>query len=229
MSRLPRVVVPGYPHHIVQRGNRRQRVFFQDQDRRYYLVLLRKYGCAAGIVFWAYCLMENHVHLIAVPLRVDSFSRGLGQAHWRYTMSINLREDWRGFLWQGRFFSCPLDERHLITAAKYVLFNPVRAGIVEKPQEYVWSSARAHLKETEDALIDDKNLSAEIGNWRRCLATPPTRQALDSIRVHTKTGRPMGDEAFVRKLETITGRALLPKKRGRKPSSFWPAASRDIP
>ncbi|MGZ5495123.1 MAG: transposase, partial [Candidatus Aminicenantales bacterium] len=109
MSRLPRVVVPGYPHHIVQRGNRRQIVFFQEQDRMFYLRLLRKYGSEAGIDFWSYCLMDNHVHIIAVPKRIDSFSRGLGRAHWKYTLSVNLREDWKGYLWQGRFYSCPLD------------------------------------------------------------------------------------------------------------------------
>lgn len=217
MSRLPRVVVPGYPHHIVQRGNRRQRVFFQDQDRRYYLFLLRKYGAAAGIVFWAYCLMENHVHLIAVPLRPESFSRGLGMAHWKYTMSVNLREDWRGFLWQGRFYSCPLDERHLLTATKYVLFNPVRAGLVDRPEDYRWSSARAHLKEADDPLVSDGDLSAAIVNWRSFLSLPPAQSDLEAIRAHTKTGRPLGGDAFLRRLEKITGRELAPRKRGPKP------------
>jgi putative transposase len=217
MSRLPRVVVPGYPHHIVQRGNRRQTVFFQDQDRRFYLHLLRKYGSDAGITFWAYCLMGNHVHLIAVPRNVDSFSKGLGKAHWKYTMSVNLREDWRGFLWQGRFFSCPLDEHHLITATKYILFNPVRAAIVKRPDEYHWSSARAHLKEADDPLISDGDLSAEIVNWRSFLSVPPLESDMESIREHTKTGRPLGGEAFVRKLEAITGRTLWPQRRGPKP------------
>ena len=90
MSRLPRVVVPGYPHHIVQRGNRRQIVFFQEQDRMFYLRLLRKYGSEAGIDFWSYCLMDNHVHIIAVPKRIDSFSRGLGRAHWKYLSLIHI-------------------------------------------------------------------------------------------------------------------------------------------
>jgi len=220
MSRLPRVVVPGYPHHIVQRGNRRQKVFFNDQDRQLYLRLLGKFGAAAGIVFWAYCLMDNHVHLIAVPIYVDSFWRGLGKVHWKYTMSINLREDWKGYLWQGRFFSCPLDRAHLITATKYTLFNPVRAGIVEKPDDYAWSSARAHLGEAGDPLISDGDLSAEIVNWRSFLSTPPSESDLKAIRDHTKTGRPLGGESFVRTLEKITGRELTPQKRGRKPWTF---------
>src|SRR4030042_452313 len=104
MPRIARVVIPGCPHHIVQRGNRRQRVFFNDDDRIYYLQLLRKYGDLEGIKFWAYCLMENHVHLIAVPSHHQSLFKGLGMAHWKYTLKVNLREDWRGYLWQGRFF-----------------------------------------------------------------------------------------------------------------------------
>lgn len=217
MSRLPRVVVPGYPHHIVQRGNRRQIVFFQEQDRMFYLRLLRKYGSEAGIDFWSYCLMDNHVHIIAVPKRIDSFSRGLGRAHWKYTLSVNLREDWKGYLWQGRFYSCPLDLPHLLMATKYILFNPVRASVVDKPEDYRWSSARAHLRETYDPLITDADLSAEIVNWRAFLSEPPRKSDLETIRAHTKTGRPLGGEEFIRTLEKITGRTLMPQKRGPKP------------
>jgi putative transposase len=220
MSRLPRVVVPGYPHHIVQRGNRRQQVFFRDQDRRLYLRLLGKYGTAAGIAFWAYCLMDNHVHLIAVPKHVDSFSKGLGKAHWKYTMTINLREDWRGFLWQGRFFSCPLDQPQLLMATKYALFNPVRAGLVEKPEDYRWSSARAHLGEAGDTLISGGDLNAEIVNWRGFLSVSPSESDLKPIRDHTNTGRPLGTETFIHQLEMITGRVLRPQKRGPKPWTF---------
>jgi putative transposase len=160
--------------------------------------------------------MDNHVHLIAVPSHVDSFSKGLGKAHWKYTMSVNLREDWKGYLWQGRFFSCPLDGVHLIMATKYVLFNPVRAAIVEKAEDYRWSSARAHLREIDDPLISDSDLSAEIVNWRSFLSAPLSESDLRTMREHTKTGRPLGGKVFIRKLEQITGRTLQPQKRGPK-------------
>ena len=111
MARFARVVVPGCPHHLIQRGNRRQRVFFSDEDKAFYLTLLGRQAERCGISVWAFCLMENHVHVIAVPEAKDSFARGFGEVQRRYTLVINTRENWKGFLWQGRFISYPLDER----------------------------------------------------------------------------------------------------------------------
>ncbi len=120
MARLARIVVPGCPHHLIQRGNRRQRVFFSEEDRGFYLTLLGRQAKKCGIAIWAFCLMENHVHLIAVPKAEDSFARGIGELHRQYTLVVNTREGWKGFLWQGRFISYPLDEGHTYAAVRYV-------------------------------------------------------------------------------------------------------------
>jgi len=136
MARFARVVVPGYPHHLIQRGNRRQRVFFSDEDRAFYLILLKRQIEKFGIALWAFCLMENHVHLVAVPRGKDGFARAIGELHRKYTSVINTREDWKGYLWQGRFITYPLSEAHLIAAVRYVERNPVRAGLVQAAEDY---------------------------------------------------------------------------------------------
>src|SRR5262249_20206153 len=139
MARLARVVVPGVPHHITQRGNRRQRTFFCDEDYHCYLELMAQWCGAHEVEVWAYCLMPNHVHLIAVPRTAEGLTRAIGEAHLRYSRMITFREKWRGHLWQGRFASYVLDEPYLPTAARYVELNPVRAGLIESPSRYRWS------------------------------------------------------------------------------------------
>ena len=136
MARLARVVIPGIPHHITQRGNRRQQVFFQEDDYDAYLELMTDWCRKSGVEVWAYCLMPNHVHLIALPQSEDSLAKGIGEAHRRYTRMINFREKWRGYLWQGRFASFPMDERYLLVAARYIELNPVRAGLADRPEDY---------------------------------------------------------------------------------------------
>jgi putative transposase len=152
MARLARVVAPGVPHHVTQRGNRRQPVFFGDEDYATYIGLLAA-GCrAAGVAVWAYCLMPNHVHLILVPGDAGGLRAALGEAHRRYTRQVNFREGWRGYLWQGRFASVAMDEPYLLAAARYVELNPVRARLAERAGDWRWSSARAHLDGRDDAL-----------------------------------------------------------------------------
>jgi len=115
-------------------------VFQDDEDRRVYLQLLAAEQAARyGLRFLAYCLMSNHAHLIVIPSEEHSLSRGLGEAHRRYTTYVNLRDGVRGYLFQGRFYSCPLDERHLVAAARYVERNPVRAGLVRYAWDYACS------------------------------------------------------------------------------------------
>lgn len=218
MPRFARVVVPGFPHHIIQRGHRRQRVFFGEDDKKIYLRLLRTYGIKAGLSYWAYCLMDNHVHLIAVPEYLDSFRRGLGVAHWKYSLIINLREDWKGYLWQSRFLSYPLDNHYLRAAVRYVELNPVRAGTVIKAEDYAWSSARAHLLRKSDPLLSNCLLTQEIGDWAGFLSVEPLDSEVKLIRQHMTTGRPLGSSDFIEKLETLTGRTLKENRRGRKPS-----------
>ncbi|MEW6617838.1 MAG: transposase [bacterium] len=141
MARIARVAVLGVPHHITQRGNRGQQVFFYREDYEYYIELRGEWCNRSGIEIWAYCLMPNHVHLIAVPKIEESFARGIGETHRRYSRMINLREGWRGYLWQGRFASFPMDGQHLLSAVRYVELNPVRVKMVESAWEYEWSSA----------------------------------------------------------------------------------------
>ncbi|MDO9079874.1 MAG: transposase [Desulfuromonadales bacterium] len=145
MARIARVIAPGIPHHLTQRGNRRQQTFFCDDDYSTYIDLMAEWCGKYRVTIWAWCLMPNHVHLIAVPESEESLARAIGEAHRRYTRRINFREKWRGHLWQERFASFPMDEGHLVSAARYVEMNPVAAGIVASPEDYPWSSARAHL------------------------------------------------------------------------------------
>jgi len=153
MARIARVVAGGIPHHIIQRGNRRQQTFFCEDDYREYISLMAEWCDQYAIEVWAYCLMTSHVHLVVVPESENGLRRGVGEAHRRYTRRVNFREGWRGHLWQGRFSSFPLDENYLLAVARYIERNPVRAGIVEKAWEYPWSSASAHLAEKNDLLV----------------------------------------------------------------------------
>ena len=150
VARIARVVVLGVPHHVTQRGNRRQRTFFNDRDYASYRKIMRQHCDRHGVEIWAYCLMPNHVHLVAVPQKSESLSRAIGGAHRQYTTMVNQREEWSGYLWQGRFASCPMDERHLLAAVRYIEQNPVRSGLVARPEDWRWSSARPHLRATDD-------------------------------------------------------------------------------
>jgi len=160
------LVVPGLPHHITQRGNRRQQTFFCQEDYAAYLELLADWGGERGVEVWAYCLMPNHVHLIAVPGSEDGLGRAIGEAHRRYTRRINIREKWRGYLWQGRFACFVMDEPYLLAAARYVELNPVRAGLVADAAEWPWSSARAHLSGRDDRLVRVAPMLAMVAGFR---------------------------------------------------------------
>jgi len=157
MPRVARVVAAGVPHHITQRGNNRQDIFLTDEDRRFYLDVLREDNRRCGVRLLAYCLMTNQVHLVAVPERADSLARALRRAHSRYAQRFNRLYGRSGHLWQNRFFSSPLDRHHLVTALAYVELNPVRAGLVGRAEQYPWSSARAHITaEDSSALLDSR-------------------------------------------------------------------------
>ncbi len=214
MARIPRVVLPGIPHHITQRGNRRQKVFFSSQDYQYYLDLLIDSCRDAQTVCWAYCLMPNHVHLILVPDEVDGLRNTLAEAHRKYTRMINFRHGWRGHLWQERFHSFPMDEKHLYRATRYVEVNPVRAGLVSNVEDWPWSSARAHLCGENSGLVDVSPMLARVGDWSQYLRHRDTEAELDTFRKHSRTGRPLGDKSFVECAELATGRSLVPDRPG---------------
>jgi len=216
MARLARVVAPGVPHHVTQRGNRRQQVFFCEEDYATYKELLIE-GCrSARVEVLAWCLMPNHVHLILVPKDEDGLRAALGESHRRYTRHVNSREGWRGYLWQGRFASVPMDETHLMSCLRYVELNPVRARLVRRARDWRWSSARAHLDARADGLVDPAKLAARVGDWKRFLGEGLGADELDAIRAGERTGRPLGDARFVARLENRLGRVLARRKPGPK-------------
>ena len=219
MARLARVVAAGVAHHVTQRGNRRQTVFFNDDDYDAYKTLLAE-GCReAGVEVWAYCLMPNHVHLILVPGSEAGLRDALAEAHRRYSRRVNFREGWRGYLWQGRFASVPMDDDHLMAAARYVELNPVRARLAAHPQDWRWSSARAHLAERDDGVVKVAPLLSRAQDWAAFLSGDPEPQVFAAIRAGERTGRPLGDADFTQALEHRLGRVLARRKPGRKPRS----------
>jgi putative transposase len=215
MSRLARVVVPGCAHHITQRGVRSMGVFSCAGERLEYLRLLKEHGNKHGVLFLAYCLMTNHVHLIAIPERADSLARAIGEAHRLYTKGVNEKLGVRGYLFQGRFYSCPMDEAHTVSAAAYVERNPVRAGMATKAWEYPWSSARFHVGlSTRDYLTSSKDFFEKPDAWRAFLEEEPGLP--EGFRKNFRTGRPLGSPDFLVKAERLTGRVLKPKPPGRQ-------------
>ena len=219
MPRRPRAVVPEIPHHITQRGNRRAQVFFSDDDRRVYLAWLREYAEAAGVDLLAYCLMPNHIHLIASPQEADGLQRLLRPLHARYAQHINRRFDWSGHLWQGRFFSATLDEPYFWSAVRYVERNPVRAGMTRRAEDYRWSSAQAHCGLRRDSILSTRPrwgvLIAEMRDWARWLEVDEPADRLETLRTRTEQGLPCGSGPFVRKLSSLAGQALQSRPRGR--------------
>lgn len=239
MPRTARLVVPGCPHHVVQRGNNKQDVFFTENDRRFYLVTLGEQAEEFGLQIVAYCLMSNHVHLVAVPAEDDSLAKGVGRTNFHYTRRVNWLHRRSGHLWQDRFFSSPLDDVYFWNAIIYVERNPVRGGLVPRAWDYPWSSAAAHcdghdptglldLKEWQQILPSD-------GNWRDSLAQPLDEKTETRIREWSSRSCPLGDDSFVAKLEAQLGRRLRPrsvgrpKKLGRLPISANPEADGSLP
>ena len=218
MARMARVVAAGVPHLVTQRGNRRQNVFFGDDDYVAYKALLAE-GCrAAGTQLWAYCLMPNHVHLILLPADEDGLRAALGETHRRYTRAVNAREGWGGYLWQGRFASFPVDDAHLFACARYIELNPVRAKLVRRARDWKWSSARAHLAGRDDALVRVKPLLDRLDDWAAFLGEGLAEEEREAIRKSERTGRPLGATGFVRRLEKKLGRTLARQKPGPKPA-----------
>jgi len=214
MGRIARVVMPGQPHHVTQRGVRSMDVFLSDDDRMEYLRLMKAQASRFDLRVLSYCLMSNHVHLIVVPKRRESLAMAIGETHRLYTRYINFSNHVRGHLFQERFFSCPLDEHHLLAAVRYVERNPVRAGLVRCAWRYTWSSARFHVgKVSADPLVTDRTLAGVVDDWRELLRDDPQEMAI--LREKVRTGRPCGNDIFIRKAEKLTQRRLHPKAPGR--------------
>lgn len=216
MPRIPRIVIPGEPHHVIQRGNRRLPTFFREDDYQYYLEVMREWCDRHSVAIWAYCLMTNHVHLIAVPETEQGLRLAIGEAHRRYSLRVNRREGWTGHLWQGRFSSFVMDENYLLATARYIEQNPVKAGMVNDPADYKWSSAQAHLAAKDDHLVTTAPLLDLIPNWRSFLDGNEEDGIQTATDRHERTGRPLGDSSFFDRLLSKTGLDLRPKKPGRK-------------
>jgi putative transposase len=172
MARLARTVVPGLPHHVTQRGNRREAIFFEDGDQEVYRDLLAEQARKARVEVWAYCLMPNHVHLILLPTRADGLGPAVGEAHRRYTNFINARARWTGHLFQSRFASVAMDELHLLAAVSYVSLNPVRAGLAGYAADWAWSSVRAHLAGKDDGLVTVRPVLDRVSCFADLLLDP---------------------------------------------------------
>ena len=226
MARIARVVIPGFPHHVTQRGNHRQLVFLEEGDRQVYRDLLRDWLLFHSVRLVGYCLMGNHVHLMPIPGNACSLAKAIGRAHQDYSRWFQVRQRQTGHLWQNRFFSCVVEEERFLGALLYIELNPVRAGLVGGAWEWEWSSARAHVTGIDPTgLLDMEYWASRNGgvSWKRRLEEAAQDQALaDGIRAATKSGRPWGRSEFVASLELRLGRVLRPQKRGRKSSGSSP-------
>lgn len=215
MARLPRIVIPGIPHHVTQRGNGRQRTFFEDGDYALYLDLLASAAERARVEIWSYCLMPNHVHIVLVPSDGDGLWRTFGDLHRRYTGYINARRRTTGHLWQGRFGSVAMDEPHFVAALRYIALNPVRARLVKRPEQWLWSSTRAMLAGVDDHVANVAPALERTGDFAAFLGED-FDEALTyaSLRKAESVGRPIGSPEWLEDMEAQTGRKLAPGKRG---------------
>ena len=217
---MPRVVVANIPYHVTQRGNARQFLLTDDAARLVYLDLLSTYLELYGLSLLGYCLMSNHVHLVLISRKAESLALALKQTHGRYAAFWNATHASSGHVWQGRYYSCPLDDTHLWIALRYVEQNPVRAGLVATAESWPWSSALAHCGPAENTLhldIEKWMKRWTSANWRAYLLAGESEAELKAIRENTHTGRPLGAPEFVKHLEAATLRRLTPKKGGRPP------------
>jgi putative transposase len=189
--------------------------FFRDEDYQAYIALMAEWCRKYSVAIWAYCLMPNHVHLIAVPEEEEGLRLAIGEAHRRYSSMINRRQKWTGHLWQGRFSSFPMDETYLLAAVKYIEMNPVRARLAAEPYDWQWSSARAHVAGQDDLLVEAGPLLEMVGDWRNFMADAD-EEDVAKIRGHERTGRALGADSFLDSLEGTLQRVVKPMKAGRK-------------
>jgi putative transposase len=220
MARQARIVIPNTPHHITQRGNRGEKVFFEKEDYQIYLDILLEQCGRFKISLLSYCLMPNQIHIIAVPENENFLARAIGETHRRYSCHINTRQDWRGHLFQDRFFSYPMDEQNALRAARFIETLPVTAGIAPKPENYLWSSAKARIKVIHNPILKPFRSFHTIHNWGDYLSRPMDLNELKTIQLHLQTGRPRGGDIFLDSIEKRIGRQVRPNKRGRKPKDL---------
>jgi putative transposase len=205
MPRVARIIAAGYPHHITQRGNNRAAVFFDDEDRQTYLNLLLKYTLKYKVTIWAYCLMGNHIHLLAVPETDTGLARGIGLTNMLYTQYLNRKLNQSGRIWQNRFFSCIVESnQYLWSVARYIERNPVKPGLADTPVAYPWSSAAAHVTGRHNQLLaEDSWLASDERAVYAAFLDAVDEETDDGIRRATRTGRPFGSEPFIDQMESL--------------------------
>ena len=229
MARCKRLVIPGMPHHIVQRGNHRMNVFLDDADRFVFLRMLDKASKQYGLINLGYNLMTNHVHLISIPKEEASLALAMRDVLGSYASYFNHKYGLNGRLWQGRFYSTVLDDEHFWEALRYVELNAVRAGLIQRAELYPWSSAPAHCGLITDPLLSPLPAGAAfIKDWSEWLSAGDNESAVKFIRNCTKTGRPCGSESYIKELELITGRILTPRRIGRPRKKDGEHENRDV-
>jgi len=217
MPRIARAIASGFPHHVVQRGNNKDQVFFDREDRRRYLSLLQKYAEKGNAPVLAYCLMSNHVHLLIRPTSEASLDKMMQGLTLCYTQHTNRKYGRTGRLWESRYHSCIVEqERYLWTTARYIEQNPVRARMAERAEEYLYSSARAHATGKKDLVLGEELFSPEDrGDYVNLLSETVIPEVTEGLRYYTRRGTPFGTEDFMGRIEAELERSLVRKPRGR--------------
>lgn len=194
---MKRITLTGLPHHVIQRGRNGRQTFFNQEDYAVYLEIITECSLRHGLDVWAYCLMPDHVHLIGVPKEENALSRCLKATHGRYTRYINQRTASQGQFWQGRYASHLLDEDYLLACARYIEINPVKRNYVDQPEDWQWSSAKAHIMKIDDPLVRGPLLERVDIKWQDFLAQTRPPEEADLFYRHEKTGLPLGSKKFL--------------------------------
>ncbi|MBV8037342.1 transposase [Roseateles sp.] len=224
MARLPRLILPGQPHHVILRGNNRQAIFLNDLDRQQFLATLAEVGAQYGVAIHAYVLMDNHLHLLLTPPGADALSRMMQSLGRRYVGWFNAQHLRSGTLWEGRFRAGLIEgERHLLACMRYIELNPVRAGLCAEAGQWTWSSAAHHLGQGRSGLITEHELYWSLGNtpferehaYREFLGQGVTASEQALFTDAALRGRPVGSEAFLKPLAIDHGRVVIKRPRGR--------------
>ncbi|TYO99231.1 putative transposase [Geothermobacter ehrlichii] len=215
MPRAARIILEGYPHYILQRGHDRRPVFHDVGDYLAFIGQLRRFRDQYRLAIWAWCLMPDHVHLLAVPRDGEGLAKGMGSVSLVHAQYLNRKYGGNGRIWHNRYFSCVVDGKERVrTAVGHIELNPVRAGKVRRPEEWPWSSARFHLLGKRDPLATAFPGYPGPEVWRDILAAP-NPDAADALRRATRSGRPFAGEELIAELERRTGRRLRPGRPGR--------------
>lgn len=224
MPRLGRIILPDYPHHIVQRGHNRQVVFAEVRDFERYLETLAGFKDVYGVKVYAYCLMTNHVHLLLAPETIAGLGRLMKRLAGRQTRYHNVLEGRSGTLWESRYKSSPVDtDQYLLACTRYIELNPVRAEMVASPEDYPWSSCRARLGQAPDEWLDRDPCYLALGatelqrreHYREFLRAAIPNGEWNLIRDAVQRGQLTGRQRFIDEVEAILGKRIEHRSRGR--------------